>query len=156
MELRKCDGRTGFDKVVVRKPKSSRDRSSEVYLLGAGFRPLSDGGVIPLSRFAAGAGNGLRMLRVVSFDGPLTGREETLNNLFKNLAIWLVIGIVLMTVFNQFSTRQVAQNTLEYSQFLDEVKAGRIAKVVIQGRTLEATTTKARRSSPMRRPTCGW
>lgn len=28
-----------FDKVVVRKPKSSRDRSSEVYLLGMGCRP---------------------------------------------------------------------------------------------------------------------
>ncbi|MBK9595206.1 MAG: ATP-dependent zinc metalloprotease FtsH [Rhodocyclales bacterium] len=68
-----------------------------------------------------------------------------MNNLFKNLAIWLVIGVVLMTVFNQFGTRQVAQNTLEYSQFLDEVKAGRIAKVVIQGRTLEATTNEGKR-----------
>ena len=68
-----------------------------------------------------------------------------MNNLFKNLAIWLVIGVVLMTVFNQFGTRQVAQNTLEYSQFLDEVKAGRIAKVVIQGRTLEATTTEGKK-----------
>ena len=68
-----------------------------------------------------------------------------MNNLFKNLAIWLVIGVVLMTVFNQFGTRQMAQNTLEYSQFLDEVKAGRIAKVVIQGRTLEATTTEGKK-----------
>ena len=63
-----------------------------------------------------------------------------MNNLFKNFAIWLVIGIVLMTVFNQFNTRQAAQSTMEYSQFLDEVKQGHIAKVVIQGRTLEATT----------------
>jgi cell division protease FtsH len=63
-----------------------------------------------------------------------------LNNLFKNLAIWLVIGIVLMTVFNQFNNRQTAQHTMEYSAFLDEVKQGHIAKVVIQGRTLEATT----------------
>ncbi|MBM3391528.1 MAG: 23S rRNA (uridine(2552)-2'-O)-methyltransferase RlmE [Betaproteobacteria bacterium] len=31
-----------FDKVVVRKPKSSRDRSNEVYLLGRGRRPLGD------------------------------------------------------------------------------------------------------------------
>ncbi|MBX3646671.1 MAG: ATP-dependent zinc metalloprotease FtsH [Rhodocyclaceae bacterium] len=68
-----------------------------------------------------------------------------MNNHFKNLAIWLVIGVVLMTVFNQFSTRQVTQNTLEYSQFLDEVKAGRVAKVVIQGRTLEATTNEGKR-----------
>ncbi|MDX9995722.1 MAG: ATP-dependent zinc metalloprotease FtsH [Rhodocyclaceae bacterium] len=68
-----------------------------------------------------------------------------MNNLFKNLAVWLVIGIVLMTVFNQFNTRQTAQNTMEYSAFLDEVKQGRIAKVVIQGRTLEATTQEGRK-----------
>jgi len=63
-----------------------------------------------------------------------------LNNLFKNFAVWLVIGIVLMTVFNQFNARQTAQATMEYSQFLDEVKQGHISKVLIQGRTLEATT----------------
>jgi cell division protease FtsH len=68
-----------------------------------------------------------------------------LNNLFKNLAIWLVIGVVLMTVFNQFNTRQTTQNTMEYSAFLDEVKSGRVAKVVIQGRTLEATTQDGKR-----------
>jgi cell division protease FtsH len=61
------------------------------------------------------------------------------------MAIWLVIGIVLMTVFNQFNTRQVALGSLEYSQFLEEVKQGRVTKVVIQGRTLEATTTDGKR-----------
>ncbi|MBK7022646.1 MAG: ATP-dependent zinc metalloprotease FtsH [Sulfuritalea sp.] len=66
--------------------------------------------------------------------------------MFKNMAIWLVIGIVLMTVFNQFNTRQsAALGSLEYSQFLEEVKAGRVAKVVIQGRTLEATTVDGKR-----------
>jgi cell division protease FtsH len=69
-----------------------------------------------------------------------TERDSSLNNLFKNLAIWMVIGIVLMTVFNQFNSRQAAQASMEYSQFLDEVKQGHISKVVIQGRTLEATT----------------
>ena len=77
---------------------------------------------------------------------PAAGQaRRALNNLFKNLAIWLVIGIVLMTVFNQFNTRPGAQLSMEYSQFLDEVKAGRISKVVIQGRTLEATTTDGRK-----------
>jgi cell division protease FtsH len=65
--------------------------------------------------------------------------------LFKNLAIWLVIGIVLMTVFNQFNSRQVAQSNMEYSQFLDEVRQGHITKVVIQGRTLEATTADGKK-----------
>src|SRR3954464_2811935 len=60
--------------------------------------------------------------------------------MLKNLVIWLVIGLVLMTVFNQFNTRQAAQAPMEYSQFLEEVKAGRIAKVTIEGRQLKATT----------------
>ncbi|UCV02814.1 ATP-dependent zinc metalloprotease FtsH [Dechloromonas denitrificans] len=68
-----------------------------------------------------------------------------MNNMFKNLAIWLVIGLVLMTVFNQFNTRQVAQGSVEYSQFLEEVTQGRITKVVMEGRTLKATTTDGKR-----------
>jgi len=68
-----------------------------------------------------------------------------LNNMFKNLAIWLVIGLVLMTVFNQFNTRQVTQGSVEYSQFIEEVKQGRISKVVMEGRTLKATTTEGKR-----------
>jgi cell division protease FtsH len=67
-----------------------------------------------------------------------------LNNMLKNLVIWLVIGLVLMTVFNQFNTRQAARSPLEYSQFLEEVKAGRIAKVTIEGRQLKATTTEGK------------
>jgi len=68
-----------------------------------------------------------------------------LNNMFKNLAIWLVIGLVLMTVFNQFNSRQVATGAVEYSQFIDEVKQGRISKVVMEGRTLKATTNDGKR-----------
>ena len=68
-----------------------------------------------------------------------------MNNMFKNLAIWLVIGLVLMTVFNQFNTRQVAQGSIEYSQFLEEVKQGRVSKVIMEGRTLKATTTEGKR-----------
>jgi len=67
-----------------------------------------------------------------------------LNNLVKNLAIWLVIGIVLMTVFNQFNSRQSAPEAMEYSQFMDEAKQGRIAKVEIDGRTLRATTKEGK------------
>ncbi|HPT48978.1 MAG TPA: ATP-dependent zinc metalloprotease FtsH [Accumulibacter sp.] len=68
-----------------------------------------------------------------------------MNNMFKNLAVWLVIGLVLMTVFNQFNTRQVAQSSMEYSQFIEEVGKGTIAKVVIEGRVLKATTTDGRK-----------
>ncbi|HEY7674758.1 MAG TPA: ATP-dependent zinc metalloprotease FtsH [Burkholderiales bacterium] len=67
-----------------------------------------------------------------------------MNNLFKNLVIWLVIGLVLMTVFNQFNTRQSAQVPMDYSQFIEEVKAGRIAEVVIEGRNLRAKTNEGK------------
>jgi cell division protease FtsH len=65
--------------------------------------------------------------------------------MFKNLAVWVVIGLVLMTVFNQFNTRQAAPGAMEYSQFLEEVKQGRISKVVMEGRTLKATTNDGKR-----------
>ena len=68
-----------------------------------------------------------------------------MNNMFKNLAVWLVIGLVLMTVFNQFNGRQVTQAAMEYSQFIEEVKDGHIVKVVIEGRVLKATTVDGRR-----------
>jgi cell division protease FtsH len=78
---------------------------------------------------------------------PKTGRENevqndgpqgaALNNLMKNMAIWLVIALVLMTVFNQFNTRQTTQKAMEYSQFIDEVKQGKIAKVTIEGRVVK-------------------
>ena len=65
--------------------------------------------------------------------------------MFKNLAVWLVIGLVLMTVFNQFNNRQVGPAPMEYSQFIEEVGKGNIAKVVIEGRVLKATTTDGRK-----------
>ena len=68
-----------------------------------------------------------------------------MNNLVKNVAIWLVIALVLMTVFNQFSTRQTGQKAMEYSQFIEEVKQGRIAKVTIEGRVLKGVKTTGER-----------
>ena len=67
--------------------------------------------------------------------------------MFKSIAIWLVVALVLMTVFNQFNTRQApaAQSQLDYSQFLEEVKQGHISKVTIEGRTLKATTADGNR-----------
>jgi cell division protease FtsH len=65
--------------------------------------------------------------------------------MLKSLAVWLVVGIVLMTVFNQFGARQEAQSVIDYSQFLEEVKLGHISKVMIQGRTLDATTVEGKK-----------
>ncbi len=68
-----------------------------------------------------------------------------MNNLMKNIAVWLVIALVLMMVFNHFGTRQAAQAPLEYSQFLDEVKQGNISKVTIEGRVLKGVKSDGKR-----------
>jgi cell division protease FtsH len=59
-----------------------------------------------------------------------------LNNLAKNLLLWLVIAIVLMSVFNNFGTRTVAVKPIDYSQFYSNVKDGRVDKVTIEGRRI--------------------
>ncbi len=53
------------------------------------------------------------------------------NNTFKSIALWILIGLIMMTIFNQFSGSSRFENKLVYSQFMAEVKAGNIAKVEI-------------------------
>ncbi|WP_151705751.1 ATP-dependent zinc metalloprotease FtsH [Nitrincola alkalilacustris] len=53
----------------------------------------------------------------------------------KNLVLWLVIAAVLLTVFNNFSTEPESRK-LQYSEFVAEVQAGRVSKVVIDGFTI--------------------
>jgi len=69
------------------------------------------------------------------------------NNLFKSVGIWMVVALVLMTVFNQFNERQQqsAQTQMDYSRFLEEVRLGSIAKVTIEGRMLKAVTNDGKR-----------
>jgi cell division protease FtsH len=63
----------------------------------------------------------------------------------KNIAVWLVIALVLMMVFNHFGQRQAVQAPLEYSQFLEEVKQGQIAKVSIEGHVLKGVRADGKR-----------
>ena len=50
----------------------------------------------------------------------------------KNLIMWIIIAMVLMSVFNYYSQPPEAQQELSYSAFLDEVNNGSIDNVVIQ------------------------
>ncbi|MCK5924538.1 MAG: ATP-dependent metallopeptidase FtsH/Yme1/Tma family protein, partial [Methylococcales bacterium] len=52
--------------------------------------------------------------------------------MFKNLILWVVIAVVLMSVFNSFGSRSNhSDSSLSYSQFIDSVKAGQVQQVVI-------------------------
>jgi cell division protease FtsH len=59
----------------------------------------------------------------------------------------MVVALVLMTVFNQFNTRQqqTSQTQMDYSRFLEEVRLGSITKVTIEGRMLKAVTSDGKR-----------
>ena len=51
-----------------------------------------------------------------------------MNNMFSKAAIWVVIALVLFTVFKQFDNRGMAAGAtpIAYSDFITEIKAGRI------------------------------
>lgn len=50
----------------------------------------------------------------------------------KNLILWLIIAAVLVTVMNNFSSPSEPQ-TLNYSDFLEQVKEGRVERVTVDG-----------------------
>ncbi|MGS0756110.1 ATP-dependent metallopeptidase FtsH/Yme1/Tma family protein, partial [Roseateles sp. GG27B] len=54
------------------------------------------------------------------------------NQWFSKVAVWIVIALVLFTVFKQFDRGATQSNQIGYSEFLDEVQARRIKQVTLQ------------------------
>lgn len=67
-----------------------------------------------------------------------------MNNSFSKVAIWMVIALVLFTVFKQFDGRVASTETVTYTQFMSDAQAGKISKVDIQGDTLYVTPDSGR------------
>ena len=68
-----------------------------------------------------------------------------LNDLAKNIILWIVIAIVLLTVFNSFGTGGRQAEPLEYSTFLDLVEAGQIDRVEFEGDTIKGSRSGGER-----------
>ncbi len=65
--------------------------------------------------------------------------------MFAKVAIWIVIALVLFTVFKQFDGARktaISDQGTSYTQFMDEAKNGKIKRVDVQGRTLTVTPTE--------------
>ena len=60
-----------------------------------------------------------------------------MGNMAKNLILWVVIALVLMSIFNNFGPRRTGTEQIEYSRFIADVKQGRVQKVVIEGRNIQ-------------------
>jgi cell division protease FtsH len=67
-----------------------------------------------------------------------------LNNSFSKAAVWLVVALVLFTVFKQFEGQQTRSNEMTYSEFMQDAQNGRIKSVIVEGRTVRALTTDDR------------
>jgi len=68
------------------------------------------------------------------------------NNFTKNLALWVIIGLLLIALFNLFQnpSGRNPQASLSYSDFLSDVDAGRISDVTIQGKTISGRFSDGR------------
>lgn len=64
-----------------------------------------------------------------------------MSDMAKNLVLWIVIAIVLMSVFNSFTATQPKIKPVSYSDFIAEVRNGEIKEVDISGRTIEGITS---------------
>jgi cell division protease FtsH len=64
-----------------------------------------------------------------------------LNELAKNLLLWVVIALVLMSVFSSFAPSGSDNNSIAYSDFLTKVDNGNVAKVKIQSHDISGQTT---------------
>lgn len=63
-----------------------------------------------------------------------------MNDMAKNLILWLIIAAVLVTVMNNFSSPNEPQ-TLNYSDFLQQVKEGKVERVAVDGYVITGKRT---------------
>ncbi|MEE9556876.1 MAG: ATP-dependent metallopeptidase FtsH/Yme1/Tma family protein, partial [Candidatus Adiutricales bacterium] len=64
---------------------------------------------------------------------PDVKAEEILSPFYKNLALWLVISIMMVLLFNMFNTRPPTTNEIAYSEFINSIDSGEVSSVVISG-----------------------
>jgi cell division protease FtsH len=62
-----------------------------------------------------------------------------LNPFYKNLALWLVITLMMVMLYQLFSKQHMVETSISYTQFLAMVDEERVANVIIQGQELYVT-----------------
>lgn len=65
--------------------------------------------------------------------------EGHLNPFYKNLALWLVITLMMIMLYNLFNQQHLTENNISYTEFLSMVDNDRVAEVTIQGQELLVT-----------------
>ncbi len=68
-----------------------------------------------------------------------------MNPFYKNLALWLVITLMMIMLYNLFNQQHTAETNVSYSEFLAMVDNGRVSEVVIQDQELLVTDADGKR-----------
>ena len=71
--------------------------------------------------------------------------EPNKDGFFKNLVLWLVIVVVLMSVMNNFGPNSGGVKQLAYSEFVNAVHDKKVAEVAIDGREVSGTFSDNKR-----------
>lgn len=62
-----------------------------------------------------------------------------MSDMAKNLILWLVIAVVLISVFNNFAPGDAAKGQMDYTRFNTQVEQGQVREVRIDGREIKGT-----------------
>ncbi|MFP3998849.1 MAG: ATP-dependent zinc metalloprotease FtsH [Desulfobacterales bacterium] len=65
-----------------------------------------------------------------------------MNAFNKNIALWVVIVLMMIMLYNIFNTQQQAEQEVDYTRFLNMVEDGSVSSVVIEGQKLTATDSR--------------
>ena len=60
-----------------------------------------------------------------------------MNQFYKNLALWLVISLVMIVLFNMMTKREQEQKPINYTEFVTAVQDGKVQEITIQGPNIE-------------------
>ena len=72
-----------------------------------------------------------------------------MNDMVKNLLLWLVIAAVLLSVFNNFNMQSPTEQ-VQYSEFVQEIQNGQVQKVTVDGLTISAERVDGSRFETIR------
>jgi cell division protease FtsH len=60
----------------------------------------------------------------------------SMNPFYKNLALWMVIGLIVILLFNLFQANQSPRGEIVFSEFLKRVEAGDVREVTLRGNSV--------------------
>lgn len=68
-----------------------------------------------------------------------------MNPFYKNLALWLVITLLMIMLYNLFNQQHLSEASISYTEFLDMVENEQVESVIIQGQELIVTDANRNR-----------